>query len=165
MEGQRTKTFRNLRLVHVGVNSPTVVTLTPSVARGRVSTTVAEIPPPLCVRGRNSTPLAYLGLAALALPLGVKIMELSQVLSWIGFVTGMSIGIPQLVKTLKTKSVSDLSATTFVLILITCSCLLVRAIAIQELAFVCYYSLLIFINSLQLFLIWKYKDRKIVACR
>ncbi len=92
-------------------------------------------------------------------------MELSQVLSWIGFVTGMSIGVPQLVKTLKTKSVSDLSATTFVLILITCSCLLVRAIAIKEMAFACYDSFLVVVNSLQLFLIWKYKDRKITACR
>jgi len=86
-------------------------------------------------------------------------MELSQVLSWIGSATGMFIGIPQLVKTLRTKKTSDLSATTFVLILITCSCLLVRAIAIKELAFIFYYTFLIIINSLQLFLIWRYKDR------
>jgi uncharacterized protein with PQ loop repeat len=90
-------------------------------------------------------------------------MELSQVMSWIGFIVGMFIGIPQLVKTVKTKRAGDLSAMTFVLILITCSCLLVRAIAIKEMAFVCYYILLIFTNSLQLFLIWKYKDRKIAA--
>ena len=90
-------------------------------------------------------------------------MELSQVMSWIGFMVGMFIGIPQLVKTVKTKRVGDLSAMTFVLILITCSCLLVRAIAIKEMAFVCYYIFLIFTNSLQLFLIWKYKDRKITA--
>jgi uncharacterized protein with PQ loop repeat len=90
-------------------------------------------------------------------------MELSQVMSWIGFIVGMFIGIPQLVKTVKTKRAGDLSAMTFVLILITCSCLLVRAITIKEMAFVCYYIFLIFTNSLQLFLIWKYKDRKITA--
>jgi uncharacterized protein with PQ loop repeat len=90
-------------------------------------------------------------------------MELSQVMSWIGFIVGMFIGIPQLVKTVKTKRAGDLSAMTFFLILITCSCLLVRAIAIKEMAFVCYYILLIFTNSLQLFLIWKYKDRKIAT--
>ena len=67
-------------------------------------------------------------------------MELSQVLSWIGSATGM-----------------------FILILITCSCLLVRAIAIKELAFIFHYTFLILINSLQLFLIWKYKDRDITA--
>ena len=90
-------------------------------------------------------------------------MELSQVLSWIGSATGMFIGIPQLVKTLRTKKTSDLSATTFVLILITCSCLLVRAIAIKELAFIFYYTFLIIINSLQLFLIWRYKDRNMTT--
>ncbi|HEU0295903.1 MAG TPA: SemiSWEET family transporter [Anaerolineales bacterium] len=86
-------------------------------------------------------------------------MELTQILSWIGTSTGMLIGIPQLIKTIKTKKASDLSATTFILILITCSCLLVRAIAIQELAFIFYYTFLILINSLQLSLIWKYKDQ------
>ena len=90
-------------------------------------------------------------------------MELSQVLSWIGSATGMFIGIPQLVKTVRTKKAADLSATTFILILITCSCLLVRAIAIEELAFIFYYTFLILINSLQLFLIWKYKDQHVTA--
>jgi uncharacterized protein with PQ loop repeat len=69
----------------------------------------------------------------------------------------MLIGIPQLLKTVRTKKAGDLSATTFILILVTCSCLLVRAIAIREPAFVLYYSFLILINSLQLLLIWKYK--------
>jgi uncharacterized protein with PQ loop repeat len=90
-------------------------------------------------------------------------MELSQVLSWIGTATGMFIGIPQLVKTVRTKKTGDLSEMTFTLILITCFCLLMRAIAIKELAFIFYYTFLILINSLQLFLIWRYKDRNITA--
>ncbi len=90
-------------------------------------------------------------------------MELSQTMSWIGFVTGMLIGFPQLVKTMKTKSAGDLSAATFFLILVTCSCMLVRAVAIREMAFICYYCLLIVTNTLQLFLIWKYKSRNIEA--
>ena len=90
-------------------------------------------------------------------------MELSQALSWIGTATGMLVGLPQLVKTIRTKKVGDLSATTFTLILVTCFCLLARAIAIKEPAFIFYYSLLILVNSLQLFLIWKYKDRNITA--
>ena len=85
-------------------------------------------------------------------------MELSQILSWVGTTTGMLIGIPQLVKTIKTKKAGDLSATTFILILVTCACLLVRAIAIREMAFIFYYTFLILINSLQLFLIWKYRE-------
>jgi uncharacterized protein with PQ loop repeat len=86
-------------------------------------------------------------------------MELSQVMSWIGFVTGTLIGIPQLIKTIRTKSAGDLSVTTYVLILVTCSCLLVRAVAIREIAFICYYSFLLLINSLQLFLIWRYRGQ------
>ena len=85
-------------------------------------------------------------------------MELSQLLSWIGTTTGMFTSIPQLVKTVKTKKVDGLSATTFVLIVITCFCLLMRAIAIKEMAFIFYYTLLVILNSLQLFLIWKYKN-------
>ena len=89
-------------------------------------------------------------------------MELSQVLSWIGTATGMLVGLPQLVKTVRTKKTGDLSGTTFILILITCACLLARAIAIKELAFIFYYTFLILVNSLQLFLIWKYKEQNLI---
>ena len=87
-------------------------------------------------------------------------MELSQIFSWMGTAIGISVGIPQLVKTLRTKKTGDLSPTTFVLILLTCCCLLARAIAIREAAFIFYYTFLIFINSTQIFLIWKYRERK-----
>jgi uncharacterized protein with PQ loop repeat len=90
-------------------------------------------------------------------------MEWSQVLSWIGSVTGLFIGIPQLAKTARTKKAGDLSAMTFILSLINCSCLLARAIAIGELAFIFYYTFFILVNSLQLFLIWKYKEWKTTA--
>ena len=49
-------------------------------------------------------------------------MELSQILSWVGTGTGVLIGIPQLVKTVRTKKVGDLSTTMFILILVTCAC-------------------------------------------
>jgi MtN3 and saliva related transmembrane protein len=91
--------------------------------------------------------------------IGGATMELSQFLGWLGTVIGIFIGIPQLVKTIRTKKAGDLSVITFILILMTCSCLLVRAIAIKELAFIFYYIFLILINSLQIFLIWKYKER------
>jgi uncharacterized protein with PQ loop repeat len=88
-------------------------------------------------------------------------MELSQILGWTGTVIGTFVGIPQLVKTIRTKKTGDLSAMTFVLIVATCSCLLARASAIREAAFMFYYTLLIVINSLQIFLIWRYRERKI----
>ena len=84
-------------------------------------------------------------------------MELSQPLSWIGTGTGMLIGIPQLVKTIQTKQAGD-SATTFVLILVTCSLFLTRMIVIHETAMIFYYTFLVIVNSMQLFLIWKYKN-------
>jgi len=90
-------------------------------------------------------------------------MELSQLMSWIGFVTGMLIGTPQIVKTIKTKSARDLSAATFCLILITCICFFVRAIAIKEIALIFYYSFVICSCLLQLFLIWKFKKRNTEA--
>jgi uncharacterized protein with PQ loop repeat len=86
-------------------------------------------------------------------------MEVSQVFSWMGTAIGISVGIPQLVKTIKTKKANDLSVATFILILMTCSCLLARAVAIKEAAFIFYYTFLIFINSTQILLIWKYKER------
>jgi uncharacterized protein with PQ loop repeat len=90
-------------------------------------------------------------------------MNISPILGWVGTTTGMLIGLPQLVKTIKTRKAGDLSATTFILILVTSSCLLARVVAIRELAFIFYYAFLISINSLQLFLIWKYKERNITA--
>ena len=86
-------------------------------------------------------------------------MELSQLLSWIGTATGMLTSVPQLIKTIKTKKVVDLSTTTFILIVVTCSRMLARMIVIKEYALIFYYSILIFINSLQLFLIWKSKEQ------
>jgi len=90
-------------------------------------------------------------------------MELSQLLSWVGTGTGMLIGIPQLVKTIRTKQAGDLSAMTFILILITCSLFLTRMIVIKETAMIFYYTFLVIINSMQLFLIWKYKEQKLTT--
>jgi uncharacterized protein with PQ loop repeat len=90
-------------------------------------------------------------------------MELSQLVSWIGTATGTFISIPQLLKTMRTKKVGDLSPTTFMLIVITCSCFLMRMIVIKETAMIFYYVFLIAVNSLQLFLIWKYKVQNTTA--
>ena len=88
-------------------------------------------------------------------------MELTVAMSWVGFVTGILIGIPQIIKTIRMKSARDVSSITFLLLLITCSCLLVRSIAIKEAAFICYYSFIILSASFQLFLIWKYRESDI----
>ncbi len=88
---------------------------------------------------------------------GGYVMEFTEILSWMGFVLGMFIAIPQIIKTIKMKSARDISAITFVVILATSTCMLIRAIAIKELAFMCYYTYLLFANMFQLFLIRKYR--------
>jgi uncharacterized protein with PQ loop repeat len=88
---------------------------------------------------------------------GAIIMELSQILSWLGTATGMFTSIPQLFKTIRTKKVEDLSSMTFILIVITCTFFLMRMIVIKETAMIVYYCLVVLINLLQLILIWKYK--------
>jgi uncharacterized protein with PQ loop repeat len=90
-------------------------------------------------------------------------MEITEVLSWIGSATGVAIGLPQIAKTILTKSVSDVSTLSFVLILITASCFVGRAIAIREIAFVVYYLFIILSASFQLFLIWRYSPNRQVA--
>lgn len=84
-------------------------------------------------------------------------MDFSQTLSWIGFVTGMLIGIPQIVKTIRARSARDVSTTTFILIVLTSGCLLARSLPINEAAFVCYYSFIIVSASVQLGLMWKFR--------
>lgn len=86
-------------------------------------------------------------------------MEISEIMSWIGFAAGALLGIPQIIKTIKTKSARDLSLMTFVLILVSCTCLLVRAIAIRETSFICYYAILILSSAFQIFLICKYEGK------
>lgn len=86
-------------------------------------------------------------------------MDITQVVSLIGFTTGLFISIPQIIKTLKTRNVKGVSALTFVLIEITALCFLVRAITIQEAALIAYYSTILVVSGIQLFLIFKFRQR------
>jgi uncharacterized protein with PQ loop repeat len=86
-------------------------------------------------------------------------MEPTKLISWIGFSAGLLIGIPQIVKTMKLKSARGVSALTFLLIVITAACFLIRSFAIKELSFIAYYLFIFASASTQLFLIWKYRGR------
>ncbi len=85
-------------------------------------------------------------------------MDLSQTIGWIGFSSGLFIGIPQILRTIKLKSTNDLSVMTFLLIQITSTCFLIRAFAIKELVFIAFYIFIFLSNIIQLFLIWKYRN-------
>ena len=85
-------------------------------------------------------------------------MELSQTIGWIGFSSGFFISIPQILRTIKLKSTNDLSVTTFILIQITSACFLIRAVAIKELVFIAFYIFIFLSNTIQLFLLFKYRN-------
>lgn len=86
-------------------------------------------------------------------------MDITNIFPVIGTIVGMFIGIPQIMKTIKLKSVEDVSATTFVLIVVTAACFLVRMIVLKEYVFIFYYSFIILSALLQLFLIWRFQSR------
>ena len=85
-------------------------------------------------------------------------MEMSVLMGWIGLAVGILIGIPQLVKTIRLQSARDLSSLTYILLLVTCICFLVKSLAIAETVFICYYSFCTVLTLFQLFLIWKFRN-------
>jgi len=84
-------------------------------------------------------------------------MTITNIFGWVGFGVGLTVCVPQIVKTLQTRSVKDVSLATFVLILITCLCFLVRAIAIKESAFILYNAVVMLLTVFQLILIRKFR--------
>jgi uncharacterized protein with PQ loop repeat len=84
-------------------------------------------------------------------------MDITRLISWIGFATGLCISIPQIIKTLRTKNVEGVSALTFVLIEVTALCFLIRSFMIHESALIAYYIMIALASGIQLFLIIKYR--------
>lgn len=88
-----------------------------------------------------------------------RYMEITKLISWIGFACGMLISVPQIIKTLKTKNTEGVSALTFMLIEITALCFLIRVLSIGEYALVAYYIFIMLAGGIQLTLILKYRKR------
>jgi uncharacterized protein with PQ loop repeat len=86
-------------------------------------------------------------------------MQLTQIISWIGFTTGLCISIPQIVKTLRTKNVQGVSTFTFVLITVTATCFFIRSAVIREYALIAYYLMVMIASVFQLVLIFRYRKR------
>ena len=86
-------------------------------------------------------------------------MHFTQIISWIGFTTGLCISIPQIVKTIRTRDVKGVSAFTFVLITITATCFFVRSLVIQEYALIAYYLIIMIASVIQLMLIVRFRKR------
>jgi uncharacterized protein with PQ loop repeat len=61
---------------------------------------------------------------------------LSEIIGWIGVVLGISVAVPQLIKSIKAKSTKGVSKGAYQLLFLCMLCYLVRAIAIKELIFI-----------------------------
>lgn len=88
-------------------------------------------------------------------------MQITEILSWIGTATGIVVSVPQIIKSYRTKDVEDVSALTYILLLITGVCYFFRSIFIHEIPFVFYYSFVILTSLVQLALIYKYRPKKV----
>lgn len=60
----------------------------------------------------------------------------TEVIGWLGVVFGISVSIPQLIKSMRLKSTQGLSKHTYQLLFGAISCYLVRAIAVKETVFI-----------------------------
>jgi len=86
-------------------------------------------------------------------------MEITTVLSWIGTCTGLVIGVPQIIKSIRTRKTDDVSVLTFLLIAITALCFLGRSVRIREPAFTVYYFFVLVSSSFQLLLIFRFRKK------
>lgn len=63
-------------------------------------------------------------------------MDWTALIGWLGVCFSVSIQIPQVIQMVKTKSAKDVSALTYMFLVATTLCYLVRAIAIREWVFI-----------------------------
>jgi len=82
---------------------------------------------------------------------------ISVIIGTIGLIISLFIAPAQIMKTLKTKSVEGISVATYYLLLVTCSCYLIRAIAIREPIFIISNFVGVTLTAYMLILIYKYR--------
>ena len=61
---------------------------------------------------------------------------ITEIIGWLGVALGVSVSIPQLVKSLRARSTKGLSKHTYQLLFGAISCYLIRAIAVKEPVFI-----------------------------
>lgn len=83
--------------------------------------------------------------------------DLSEFIGWLGFSLGMFISVPQVVKSMRTKSTLGVSKLTYVLLLLACCCYATRAVVIKEMIFIVSNAFQIIIAGTMLYLMKRYK--------
>ena len=85
-------------------------------------------------------------------------VELSKLIGWFGFSFGMFISVPQVIKSIRTKSTHGVSKLTYILLLLACICYTIRAIAIKETIFIMSNAFQIIVAGTMLYLMKKYRN-------
>ena len=80
----------------------------------------------------------------------------TETIGWLGVAFGVSVSIPQLVKSVRARSTRGLSKHTYQLLLGAISCYLIRAIAVREPVFIVSNSAGLVITAAILYLFRKY---------
>jgi uncharacterized protein with PQ loop repeat len=81
---------------------------------------------------------------------------ITEIIGWIGVITGIIVSFPQLIKSYKEKSTQGVSKNTYQLLFLTMLCYLIRAIAIREVIFIVSNAVNLVITGMVLYLFEKY---------
>ena len=80
----------------------------------------------------------------------------TEIIGWLGVALGVSVSIPQFIKSIRTRSTKGLSKHTYYLLLAAISCYLIRAVAVREAVFIISNVIGLFITVAFLYLFKKY---------
>lgn len=84
---------------------------------------------------------------------------ITELIGWAGVIVGITVSVPQLIKSWKEKSTQGISKHTYQLLFLTILCYLIRAIAIKELIFIVSNAINLIITAMVLYLFKKYPCR------
>jgi len=84
----------------------------------------------------------------------------TEIIGWLGVVFGVSVSIPQFIKSIGARSTNGLSKHTYQLLFGAISCYLIRAIAVKEPVFIVSNSIGLVITTAVLFLFRKYPEKE-----
>lgn len=84
----------------------------------------------------------------------------TEIIGWLGVAFGVSVSIPQFIKSVRLRSTRGLSMHTYLLLFGAISCYLVRAIAVKETVFIVSNACGLVITTAILYLFRKYPAEK-----
>ena len=80
----------------------------------------------------------------------------TEIIGWLGVAFGISVSIPQFIKSVRARSTKGLSKHTYQLLFVAIACYLIRAIAVRETVFIVSNAIGLLITIAILYLFKKY---------